>query len=127
MVVFLIVAMSHPSSAFRLPLLGVPPYHERLKQQQQRHRKALAVTQSNFNDSHETRSDGLSRGDARGAALLLENVSVFRGTTTTSGGTSSSSTGAARFIVQDIDWRIEPKAKWGLVGANGRYVSKEGS
>ena len=59
--------------------------------------------------------DDLSRGDARGAALLLEGVSVFRGG---SGDGKKGATGA-QFIVQDIDWRIEPKAKWGLVGGNG--------
>jgi ATPase subunit of ABC transporter with duplicated ATPase domains len=48
--------------------------------------------------------DGLSRGDARGAALLLEEVAISRGSSQ---------------ILRNIDWRIEPKAKWGLVGANG--------
>jgi ATP-binding cassette subfamily F protein 3 len=48
--------------------------------------------------------DELTRGDARGAALRLEQVSVRRGTAQ---------------IVQDIDWRIEPKSKWALIGSNG--------
>ncbi|KAG7336663.1 ABC transporter, ATP-binding protein [Nitzschia inconspicua] len=48
--------------------------------------------------------DGLSRGDARGAAIRLEGVSISRGNSQ---------------ILKDIDWRIEPKAKWGLIGANG--------
>jgi ATP-binding cassette, subfamily F, member 3 len=43
-------------------------------------------------------------GDARGAALLLEDVTVFRGPSP---------------ILQDLSWRVEPKTKWGLVGANG--------
>lgn len=44
------------------------------------------------------------RGDARGAALLLENVSVFRGPAP---------------ILKNIDWRVEPGTKWAIVGANG--------
>lgn len=44
------------------------------------------------------------RGDARGAAVLLENVSVYRGSAP---------------IVRDIDWRVEPRTKWALVGENG--------
>jgi ATP-binding cassette, subfamily F, member 3 len=43
-------------------------------------------------------------GDARGAALLLENVSVFRGPAP---------------ILRSIDWRVEPGTKWAIVGANG--------
>jgi ATP-binding cassette, subfamily F, member 3 len=43
-------------------------------------------------------------GDTRGAALLLEDVTVFRGPAP---------------ILQDLTWRVEPKTKWGLVGANG--------
>jgi ATPase subunit of ABC transporter with duplicated ATPase domains len=46
----------------------------------------------------------LKRGDARGAALLVENVSVYRGPVQ---------------ILSDIHWRVEPTAKWGVVGANG--------
>jgi ATP-binding cassette, subfamily F, member 3 len=46
----------------------------------------------------------LSRGDARGAALRLEDVSIFRGPSR---------------ILNNIDWRIEPREKWGLIGANG--------
>lgn len=49
-------------------------------------------------------SDDLSRGDARGAALLLEEISVSRGSSP---------------ILKNIDWRIEPKSKWALVGTNG--------
>jgi len=45
-----------------------------------------------------------NRGDARGAALLLEDVSVYRG---------------PACILRDIDWRVEPRQKWALVGANG--------
>jgi ATPase subunit of ABC transporter with duplicated ATPase domains len=46
----------------------------------------------------------LKRGDARGAALLVENVSVYRGPVQ---------------ILSNIHWRVEPTAKWGVVGANG--------
>jgi ATP-binding cassette, subfamily F, member 3 len=45
-----------------------------------------------------------NRGDARGASLLLENVSVFRGPAE---------------ILKGIDWRVEPRTKWALVGPNG--------
>jgi ATP-binding cassette, subfamily F, member 3 len=45
-----------------------------------------------------------NRGDTRGAALLLENVSVFRGPAQ---------------ILKELNWRVEPGAKWALVGANG--------
>lgn len=48
--------------------------------------------------------DGLSRGDTRGAALLLEGISVSRGSSQ---------------ILSNIDWRIEPKSKFALVGTNG--------
>jgi ATPase subunit of ABC transporter with duplicated ATPase domains len=48
--------------------------------------------------------DQFRRGDTRGAALLVENVAISRG---------------ASQILTSINWRIEPKAKWGLVGSNG--------
>jgi ATPase subunit of ABC transporter with duplicated ATPase domains len=48
--------------------------------------------------------DDLSRGDAKGAALRLEDIAVSRGSAQ---------------ILQGIDWRIEPKSKWALVGGNG--------
>jgi ATP-binding cassette subfamily F protein 3 len=44
------------------------------------------------------------RGDARGAAIRLQDVSVTLGTAQ---------------ILRNIDWRIEPRAKWALVGENG--------
>lgn len=48
--------------------------------------------------------NALKHGDARGAALLVENVDVFRGPAP---------------ILSDINWRVEPMAKWGIVGVNG--------
>jgi len=45
-----------------------------------------------------------NRGDANGAALLLDGVNVYRGSDR---------------ILNSISWRIEPKSKWGLVGQNG--------
>jgi ATPase subunit of ABC transporter with duplicated ATPase domains len=48
--------------------------------------------------------DDLSRGDARGAALLLDDISVSRGSTS---------------ILSNVNWRIEPKSKWAVVGSNG--------
>lgn len=50
----------------------------------------------------------VTRGDARGAALLVENVSVYRGPNN---------------ILSDIHWRVEPQEKWGLVGGNGQGKS----
>ena len=56
---------------------------------------AAAVVEENYE---------LSRGDARGAAMLVEDVSVARGSSQ---------------ILSNIDWRIEPNSKWALVGTNG--------
>lgn len=53
--------------------------------------------------------DELSRGDARGAAMMLEDISVSRGSSQ---------------ILSNIDWRIEPNSKWALVGTNGCGKSK---
>lgn len=52
----------------------------------------------------ESFNENLSRGDARGAAVLLEEVSVARGSAQ---------------ILQDISWRVEPKSKWAIIGTNG--------
>ncbi|CAB9505190.1 Tylosin resistance ATP-binding protein TlrC [Seminavis robusta] len=41
---------------------------------------------------------------ARGAALLLENVAISRGPAQ---------------ILKSIDWRVEPRTKWALIGGNG--------
>lgn len=51
-----------------------------------------------------TRLNALKRGDARGAALVVEDASVYRGPAE---------------ILSNINWRVEPKAKWAIVGANG--------
>lgn len=51
-----------------------------------------------------TTQDGLSRGDARGAAVLLEGVSIARGSAQ---------------ILENIDWRVEPRSKWAVIGTNG--------
>lgn len=48
--------------------------------------------------------DKSKRGDARGAVLLVENVSVFRGPAK---------------ILNNINWRVEPSQKWALIGSNG--------
>jgi ATP-binding cassette, subfamily F, member 3 len=65
---------------------------------------SATTTTSSSSSSTSAIADGLSRGDARGAAIRLENVSISRGNSR---------------ILNNIDWRIEPKAKWGLIGANG--------
>jgi ABC-type multidrug transport system fused ATPase/permease subunit len=41
---------------------------------------------------------------ARGAALLMEDVAISRGNSQ---------------ILKDINFRVEPKTKWGLIGPNG--------
>jgi len=41
---------------------------------------------------------------SRGAALLLEDVAITRG---------------PNQILRQIDWRVEPRTKWALIGANG--------
>jgi ABC-type transport system involved in cytochrome bd biosynthesis fused ATPase/permease subunit len=41
---------------------------------------------------------------ARGAALLVKDVSISRGPAQ---------------ILKNIDWRVEPKTKWALIGGNG--------
>mmetsp|Transcript_9790 Transcript_9790/g.15036 ORF Transcript_9790/g.15036 Transcript_9790/m.15036 type:complete len:735 (+) Transcript_9790:139-2343(+) len=46
----------------------------------------------------------MKRGDTRGAALLVENLAVSRGPAQ---------------ILSDINFRVEPKSKWGVVGPNG--------
>jgi ATP-binding cassette subfamily F protein 3 len=43
-------------------------------------------------------------GDTRGAALRLENVAISRGATS---------------LLRDINWSIQPKERWGIVGING--------
>lgn len=53
---------------------------------------------------HQSGGVCIESGDARGAALLLENVSVYRG---------------PNQVIKGIDWRVEPRTKWALVGSNG--------
>ncbi len=49
-------------------------------------------------------NDGITIGDTRGAALLIENVAVSRG---------------ANRILTDINFRVERGQRWGIVGPNG--------
>lgn len=57
------------------------------------------TTTGNNNEDVDVVGEG-RRGDARGAALRLVDVAVSRGGTT---------------LLRNIDWRVEPKSKWGLV------------
>jgi len=76
--------------------------------------RILATTAATYSTSEEapppaasspkTDQFGPNRGDANGAALLLEQVNVYRGSDR---------------ILDSIDWRVEPRSKWGLVGQNG--------
>jgi ATP-binding cassette subfamily F protein 3 len=77
----------------------------------QKHRPAVVPTTTTTSRqlfvrlfATKTPDDDLSRGDARGAALRLKDVSVSRGSTK---------------ILKNIDWRIEPNSKWAVVGTNG--------
>jgi len=65
---------------------------------------SLSATQEATSPTSTKEKDDLSRGDARGAALLLDDISVSRGTSQ---------------ILSNINWRIEPKSKFALVGTNG--------
>ena len=47
---------------------------------------------------------GPSVGDTRGATLLLEDVAISRGPTP---------------LIRDVELRIEPGQRWGIVGPNG--------
>lgn len=49
--------------------------------------------------------DSMNRvGDARGAALIVDQVSVSRGSQT---------------ILRNLQWRVEPTQSWAIVGSNG--------
>ena len=65
---------------------------------------AVATAADDEDSLLQNHNDNLSRGDSRGAAVLLKDVSIFRGSNP---------------LLQDIDWRIEPAAKWALIGSNG--------
>ncbi len=49
-------------------------------------------------------NDGITIGDTRGAALLIEDVAVSRG---------------ANRILTNINFRVERGQRWGIVGPNG--------
>ena len=66
----------------------------------------VSASQRIRTSAHDGTSDPFAenRGDSRGASLLLEDVSVFRGPAE---------------ILRGVSWRVEPRTKWALVGANG--------
>jgi ATP-binding cassette subfamily F protein 3 len=66
----------------------------------------VAVASSSTDTDASSLSNNIihNRGDSRGAALLMEGVSIFRG---------------PERIIKSIDWRVEPRTKWALVGTNG--------
>jgi len=64
----------------------------------------LAIARGFVHDHLRDTPTSLFAQDARGAALLLEDVTVYRGPAE---------------ILRDINWRVEPRTKWALVGANG--------
>jgi len=63
------------------------------------------TTASTASVSPSTKRSGAD--DARGAALLIQDVTIMLG-----GGFNS-------VILEDVNWRIEPNTKWALVGTNG--------
>jgi ATP-binding cassette, subfamily F, member 3 len=75
------------------------------RQQQQQQQQSAAATSAP--PTSKRRAGGSSSNNvdkAKGAALLMEGVSVWRGPAQ---------------ILHNINWRIEPNTKWGLVGSNG--------
>lgn len=68
----------------------------------------LPTVSSFFNPAQQKYSWQLNseipRGDARGAAVLIDEIWVSRG---------------SQPILSDISWRVEPTQKWAIVGANG--------
>lgn len=65
---------------------------------------SVTEASSTQTSSRPNAKDGLSRGDARGAAVLLEGVSVARGSAQ---------------ILENINLRVEPRSKWAVIGTNG--------
>jgi len=49
-------------------------------------------------------ASGTVVGDTKGAALRLTNVAISRGATP---------------LLKDIEWSVQPKERWGIVGVNG--------
>jgi len=84
-------AFMPPQSDYRKKIASLPTLFASLSETPSAKRKAKTT-------------DGLSRGDARGAAVLLEGVSIARGSAQ---------------ILEGIDWRVEPKSKWAVIGTNG--------
>ena len=64
----------------------------------------IKLSASNAVDSVSSTTAKRGQDYARGAALLLENVSISRGPSE---------------ILKNIDWRVEPRTKWALIGPNG--------
>ena len=75
----------------------------------QRYQSSIVVSSSSTSttspvDVSSSSSVGFVVGDTKGAALLLEDVAISRG---------------SNRILSDITWRVERKERWGLVGPNG--------
>ena len=71
---------------------------------------SFRVTQSNFalalsTVSPSTANSGVVKGDTKGAHLLLTDLYI--------------STGAGNQILKSINFRVDPKERWGIVGPNG--------
>ena len=91
------------------------PYRT-LRSRQTRHRpkidpsSSFRVTQSNLvlalsTVSPTTANSGVVKGDTKGAHLLLTDLYI--------------STGAGNQILKSVNFRVDPKERWGIVGPNG--------
>ena len=64
----------------------------------------LAATTSEMRDTTTSSNKKRQEDFARGAALLVEDVAIQRGDAQ---------------ILKNINWRVEPRTKWALIGGNG--------
>lgn len=78
----------------RLPRIGDPPI-----------RSKETKLQSSISAEPATSRLGVTKGDTKGANLLLTDLNI--------------STGAGNPILKSINFRIDPKERWGCVGPNG--------
>ena len=76
----------------------------------QKHTTNLALSTTVESDTNTAQhSLGVTRGDTKGANLLLTDLYI--------------STGGGNQILKSINFRVDPKERWGIVGPNG--VSRE--
>jgi ABC-type Mn2+/Zn2+ transport system ATPase subunit len=98
-----IILYLQTSSAFSFTHQG---YNQNTHQNHRQHvlHSTAAVDSLSTISNTVSPSIGVVVGDTKGAALLLEDVAISRG---------------SNQILSDIDWRVERKERWGLIGPNG--------